>query len=706
MKCYILFKKAIKCFLTLVLAPSLLIWIMFGGKMRYFIFTVFLILSLVSHGQITNGGNYLILSTCGDGTAAVSLQSTSTGNGNQLVVYPRTITAWIQHFRFELVQSNIYRIISRHSGKSWDVNSYSYIDSARIITWDYYNQNNQQFRVTNNSDGTVSFFAVHSGKAVDLNNSSTISGNYLHQYAPNGTCAQKFRLQPLDVISSSGSTAAATTTNTTSIYKNPFQTIEAERFDSQVGVQIDNLTPSGQAVGSTDQGDIVNYRNYDFQDGAKSIQIRLAVHNNFSGKRIQINIGGSSVGEATTVGTGGWNTFQNLSFNLNTTISGVKDFSITFPSASAVAVIDSFQFSKQQVVQTREPASIPISSGTTAISSGTTTVSSGKRWFPGHYLQATDAVNRSGMDMSKRSRIQGNPNFIGYQVSIFWGQTEVNFGDYSGLYKQLGDAVQAARADGKKLWIRLFERSFHGTSRPRPFPKYISDAGGDYFSTGSENIWAPKLWEPYVKERFILWAEKVFEFAALNPEIVLISNEEYSIQGAWLQATYSAYAMDQLWRDYAARVVPKSGDVLIHLNTGWSTVWPLNYSIDKATLDQLVYNYKVGIGPTDLRKDNNQGSATLATNFGSFMFNLPTGSPAGYQGQAFYTINYEWPDYNSDESPEAHLLWAYNTLGVHFIGWDPDPDSYSGTRWNWNHALTAVNSSNGLIRKNKPSLVP
>lgn len=378
--------------------------------------------------------------------------------------------------------------------------------------------------------------------------------------------------------------------------------------------------------------------------------------------------------------------FSDQAAPLARRVTGVQDV-VLVSRADDLADIDAFTFAAT-------PASPPPTEGGAA------------RWFPGHYLQATDAVNRSGMDMGKRSLIQDDPNFIGYQVSLFWGQTETAQDDYSALERQLTDAVDAARADGKKLWLRVFERSFHGTTRPRPFPHYISDAGGDFLSSGSQNIWAPKVWEPFVKERFLRWAEKVAEFASAHPEVVLISSEEYTIQGAWEQPGYSGEAVDQLWRDFAARVGPKAAPCLVHVNTGWSTVYPPDFPRDRHTLDRLLEAYKVGLGPTDLRRDTTEGSATLSTNFGSFMFNLPTDPQPGFQGQAFFALQYEWPDYNSTESPLAHLHWAYDVLQVHYLAWDPDPGPGTGMPWSWNDAQAAVDSTDGLIRTAKPSWVP
>jgi hypothetical protein len=330
-----------------------------------------------------------------------------------------------------------------------------------------------------------------------------------------------------------------------------------------------------------------------------------------------------------------------------------------------------------------------------------------KRWFPGHYMQCTEGVGRTGISQTKRALVASNPNIIGYQVSIWWGQTESTSGNYANLTTQLNAIRDAAQADGKKIWLRLFERSFHGYSRPNPVPQYVIDNGWTYTSQGGENIWAPKIWESACKAAFLNWCQAAATYCAANPEFVLVSTEEYTIQGAWLIAGYTNAAMDLLWRDVADRLNLHAGDCLVSINTGWSTVWPPDYTLDKAALDQLVLGArKVVIGPTDLRKDDTQGSATLSTNFGSFMFNSPDApSRPGYRGIAAYAISYEWPDYGSVETPAEHLRWGVDGLGVHFLAWDPDPPGPPVTRWSWNDAIAAINAAGGRINTARPTNV-
>lgn len=329
-----------------------------------------------------------------------------------------------------------------------------------------------------------------------------------------------------------------------------------------------------------------------------------------------------------------------------------------------------------------------------------------KRWAPGHYMQCTDADNRSGIAQWKRDFVKSNGNIVGYQVSIWWGQTEGALGDYTNLYAQLNAIKAAAQADGKKVWLRLYERSFHGFARPRPFPQYVSDNGWDYSSFGGENIWAPRMWEGGCKAAFLDWCEAAAAYCAANQEFVLISTEEYTIQGAHLQAGYTDAAIDDLWRDVADRMLAVAGDCVVHINTGWGAAYPPLYARDKAILDQLALGTrKVALGPTNIRKDG--GQAFLSTTFGSFMTNPPDHpSRPGYRGIAVLTGNYEWtPDYLSVESPAEHLRFAVDDLGLHYIAWDPDPQPGMGLPWTWNDVIAAINAAGGRINFARPANV-
>lgn len=59
-----------------------------------------------------------------------------------------------------------YKIKVVQSGKYLAVEGGSTTNGAKIVLWDYVNQSNHKFLVQKNEDGTFSFFAGHSNKAI------------------------------------------------------------------------------------------------------------------------------------------------------------------------------------------------------------------------------------------------------------------------------------------------------------------------------------------------------------------------------------------------------------------------------------------------------------------------------------------------------------------------------------------------------------
>jgi hypothetical protein len=352
---------------------------------------------------------------------------------------------------------------------------------------------------------------------------------------------------------------------------------------------------------------------------------------------------------------------------------------------------------------------------------GTPGVGSEARWNPGFYLQASAYPSRNGIDITKANSIANSPNWKGIQVTVRWGVTEIQQGNYSELYRTLDQIRDWCRTNQKKAMIRLFERSFEGHIAHPPFPQYIRDTGAWYdrntlanltnglaigASAPGENIVSPKFWDPFVQERFLLWAEKVAEYAAANSEITMIQSEEYSTWGAWRLPDYNPGAIRLLWREFARRITSRAGKALVHVNTGWSVDYD-NPAAIQAELAELT-KYPIVLGPTDLRKDNEQGSATLSTDFGTFMFNRPDQSPSGYKGLHTFVLSYEWPDYNSVESPAEHFRWANVELGAQFIVVDPDKNmGVGGPRyWRFDQARQAVDDLRGTTNTHRPARLP
>lgn len=118
----------------------------------------------------------------------------------------------------------------------------------------------------------------------------------------------------------------------------PYTKVEAERFDSQSGIQTETCsdTGGGDNVGYIENGDYVVYQNVDFGDGATSFQARVA-SNNASGGNIEIwldKADGTKIGTCAVTSTGGWQTWADVNCNIEK-VSGKHDLYLKFTGGSS-----------------------------------------------------------------------------------------------------------------------------------------------------------------------------------------------------------------------------------------------------------------------------------------------------------------------------------------------------------------------------------
>ncbi|MBC8083407.1 MAG: RICIN domain-containing protein [Hymenobacter sp.] len=88
-----------------------------------------------------------------------------------------------------------YSIVARHSGKALDVFNSSLVDGANVAQYPYGGTNNQKWTVTNEGGGAYSIKAVHSGRALDVNGASTADGARVQQWYYGGGNNQKWRIE-------------------------------------------------------------------------------------------------------------------------------------------------------------------------------------------------------------------------------------------------------------------------------------------------------------------------------------------------------------------------------------------------------------------------------------------------------------------------------------------------------------------------------
>ncbi|MEU0883881.1 non-reducing end alpha-L-arabinofuranosidase family hydrolase [Lentzea sp. NPDC005914] len=87
-----------------------------------------------------------------------------------------------------------YVLVNRNSGKALDVNGTSTADGASLIQWTRTNANNQQFQFVDAGGGNYKLRARHSSKLADVLGASTADGAALVQWTDNGGANQQFSL--------------------------------------------------------------------------------------------------------------------------------------------------------------------------------------------------------------------------------------------------------------------------------------------------------------------------------------------------------------------------------------------------------------------------------------------------------------------------------------------------------------------------------
>ena len=129
-----------------------------------------------------------------------------------------------------------------------------------------------------------------------------------------------------------------------------FDTIEAEKYNAQSGVQIEDCSDGGKDVGYIENGDYIMFRNIDFADGAKSFTARVAGFK--SGGTIELyldSMNGNPVAECTARGTGNWQEWVDAAANINT-ITGTHNLYLKFTGGDGYLInVDNFKFGKESV---------------------------------------------------------------------------------------------------------------------------------------------------------------------------------------------------------------------------------------------------------------------------------------------------------------------------------------------------------------------
>lgn len=323
------------------------------------------------------------------------------------------------------------------------------------------------------------------------------------------------------------------------------------------------------------------------------------------------------------------------------------------------------------------------------------TAASGKRWYPGHYMMATDDTNRTGILESSRNLVKTDANWAGYYCHYWWNRLESTQGNYD--FSSILTDLDKAAADGKKVWIMPHNRSFHGASARGGFaPSYIVNAGWTYaYSGAGENFAGCKLWVADCGEAWLDFLVALCEAVRDHEALQGITTEEGVQSGAWLQAGWTYQLMNAFLLEQSRVGAANIGDALWHNNMAWSNEPASDLTEHYRVTDTMVRTHRTGLAPNDLRISS--GTATLSTDYGKYLFTR-------YAGEAYFLASVEWPTYFLPEGPKALLDFGVDTLGMHFIMWQPvTQSSTSSATFYFSDVMAEVTRQSGRITTARPT---
>lgn len=146
-------------------------------------------------------GQYIVVNR--NSTKVMEVQNGSASNGANIRQNSYNANATYQRWNITPLPStnggdySYYSITAVHSGKAVDVNNYSYADNANVQQWTYGNGANQQWIFEYVSNGWFNIRSRWSGKYLDVYGVSTANGANIEQWSGNGGLNQQWRLIPV-----------------------------------------------------------------------------------------------------------------------------------------------------------------------------------------------------------------------------------------------------------------------------------------------------------------------------------------------------------------------------------------------------------------------------------------------------------------------------------------------------------------------------
>lgn len=204
-----------------------------------------------------------------------------------------------QQFTITDQGNGIYKIICVKTGKAVDIDGVSTANFANVHQWSYVGGDNQQFAFQATDNGYYKLKAKHSRKIIEVGSAGKNDGDNINQYDDNGQTCGQWKLVPV----------ASTFT----------KKIEAEAFNSMLGVQTEACSEGGSNVGYIDANDWMAYNAVTFPTtGIYTFEFRVASP---GGAQLSadLNAGSIQLGSATITALGGWQSWQTVKFSTTVT---------------------------------------------------------------------------------------------------------------------------------------------------------------------------------------------------------------------------------------------------------------------------------------------------------------------------------------------------------------------------------------------------
>lgn len=159
--------------------------------------------------------------------------------------------------------------------------------------------------------------------------------NFTDNSVINGT-QYFYRVRAFNAAGNSGNSNTANATPQQAP-RSAFVRIEAEDFDTSQGIQTQSTsdTGGGENVGFINNGDFLVYNNVDFENGAGSLEARIASNANFTGT-MQVRLGsvtGTAIATVSFGNTGGWQSWVTRTVNVSS-VTGIHDVYLVFSAQS------------------------------------------------------------------------------------------------------------------------------------------------------------------------------------------------------------------------------------------------------------------------------------------------------------------------------------------------------------------------------------